>query len=216
MAKRLLVVDDEAKLLRAVAVTLRGEGYEVTTARGGAEALVRINEAVPDLVVSDIRMPGMDGYKLARALRANPRTNLIPVIFLTAKDERRDRIEGIRAGVDAYLVKPFDPEELLAVVANILGRVERTSAELARLVNTAAGDDPPASDEFAPGEDFTEAEARVARLVAEGLSNKEIAAELGVSVRTVEGHVSNILSKKGWGNRVEIARHVLNQLRIKN
>ncbi|HEX6622313.1 MAG TPA: response regulator transcription factor [Pyrinomonadaceae bacterium] len=170
---------------------------------------MRINEAVPDLIVSDIRMPGMDGYKLARALRANPRTNLIPVIFLTAKDERRDRIEGIRAGVDAYLVKPFDPEELLAVVANILGRVERTSAELARLVNTATGDEPSPPDDLAPVEDFTEAEARVARLVARGLSNKEIAAELGVSVRTVEGHVSNILSKKGWANRVEIARHVL-------
>lgn len=209
MAKRLLVVDDEAKLLRAVAVTLRGEGYEVTTARSGAEALVRINEAVPDLVISDIRMPGMDGYKLARALRSNPRTNLIPVIFLTAKDERRDRIEGIRAGVDAYLVKPFDPEELLAVVANILGRVERTSAELARLVSTAAGDEPSASSDLAAVEDFTEAEARVARLIAQGMSNKEIAAQLGVSVRTVEGHVSNILSKKGWGNRVEIARHVL-------
>jgi DNA-binding NarL/FixJ family response regulator len=208
MAKRLLVVDDEAKLLRAVAVTLREEGYEVATARSGAEALVSVNASVPDLIVSDIRMPGMDGYQLARALRSNPRTELIPVIFLTAKGERKDRLAGIRTGVDAYLTKPFDPEELLAVVSNILSRVERTSAELARLVSTAKGEEgsPP---RFAPDQDFTEAEARVARLVAEGLSNKEIAAELGSSVRTVEGHVSNILSKKGWSNRVEIARHVL-------
>jgi DNA-binding NarL/FixJ family response regulator len=207
MAKRLLVVDDEAKLLRAVAVTLREEGYEVTTARSGAEALVAVNASVPDLIVSDIRMPVMDGYQLARTLRANPRTELIPVIFLTAKGERKDRIAGIRAGVDAYITKPFDPEELLAVVSNLLKRVERTSAELARLVGTAGGAESPTS-QFVPDEDFTEAEARVARLVADGLSNKEIAAELGVSVRTVEGHVSNILSKKGWSNRVEIARHV--------
>ncbi|HEV2761995.1 MAG TPA: response regulator transcription factor [Pyrinomonadaceae bacterium] len=207
MAKRLLVVDDEAKLLRAVAVTLREEGYEVTTARGGAEALVSVNAAVPDLIVSDIRMPGMDGYQLARALRANPRTELIPVIFLTAKGERKDRLAGIRAGVDAYLTKPFDPEELLAVVSNLLRRVERTSAELARLVGTARGEEDPAS-QLAPDEDFTESEARIARLVADGLSNKEVAAELGLSVRTVEGHISNILSKKGWSNRVEIARHV--------
>ena len=202
-----MVVDDETKLLRAVAVTLREEGYEVTTARSGAEALVAVNASVPDLIISDIRMPGMDGYQLARALRASPRTELIPVIFLTAKGERKDRLAGIRAGVDAYLTKPFDPEELLAVVSNILSRVERTSAELSRLVSTAKGEDTPSS-QLAPDEDFTESESRVARLVADGLSNKEIAAELGLSVRTVEGHISNILSKKGWSNRVEIARHV--------
>jgi DNA-binding NarL/FixJ family response regulator len=208
MAKRLLVVDDEAKLLRAVAVTLREEGYEVTTARSGAEALVRINEMMPDLIISDIRMPGMDGYKLARVLRSSARTALIPIIFLTAKDERKDRLTGIRTGVDAYLVKPFDPEELIAVVSNILSRIERTSAELARLVSTATTDEG-SSAELAPDEDFTEGEARVARLVADGLSNKEIAAELSLSVRTIEGHISNIFSKKGWSNRVEIARHIL-------
>ena len=208
MAKRLLVVDDEAKLLRAVAVTLREEGYEVTAARSGADAIVSVNTSVPDLIVSDIRMPRMDGYQLARAIRSNPRTELIPVVFLTAKGERKDRIAGIRTGVDAYLVKPFDPEELLAVVANLLGRAERTGAELARLVHSAQGVEDEAS-QLAPDEDLTPTEARVARLVAEGLSNKEIAAELGSSVRTIEGHISNILSKKGWSNRVEIARHVL-------
>jgi len=208
VAKRILVVDDEAKLLRAVAVTLREEGYEVTTARGGAEALVAVNASVPDLVVSDIRMPGMDGYQLARALRSSPRTEFIPIVFLTAKGERKDRLAGIRTGVDAYLVKPFDPEELIAVVANLLARADRTSAELARLVSTAKGlESQPEALTF--DEDFTPTETRVARLVAEGLSNKEIAAELGSSVRTVEGHISNILSKKGWSNRVEIARHVL-------
>lgn len=206
MTKRILVVDDEAKLLRAVAVTLREEGYEVTTARSGEEALVAVSASVPDLIVSDIRMPRMDGFRLARALRSNPRTELIPVIFLTAKGERKDRLVGIRTGVDAYLVKPFDPEELLAVIANLLGRAERTSAELARMVSTARGVE---SSSTLAAEEFTPAESRVARLVAEGLSNKEIAAELGSSVRTVEGHISNILSKKNWSNRVEIARHVL-------
>ena len=208
MNKRILVVDDEPKLLRAVAVTLREEGYHVTTARSGADALVCINEAIPDLIVSDIRMPGLDGYKLARALRSHARTALIPIIFLTAKDDRKDRLAGLRTGVDAYLTKPFDPEELIAVIANILNRVERTSAELLRLVSTAKGDEATSVKLLADG-DFTEAEARVARLVASGLTNKEIAAELGISVRTVEGHISNILAKKGWNNRVEIARHVL-------
>ncbi len=211
MSKRLLVVDDEAKLLRAVAMCLRSEGYEVITARSGAEALVRLTEAIPDLIITDIRMPGMDGHALARSLRANPRTDLIPVIFLTAKDTREDRIAGFRTGVDAYVTKPFDPEELLAIVSSILKRVQRTGTELARMVQTAKGDEPSASGAAAQPaleEEFTEAEARIVPLIARGLSNKEIAAELRISVRTVEGHISNILSKKGWTSRVEIARYM--------
>ena len=210
MSKRLLVVDDEAKLLRAVAMCLRSEGYEVVTARSGAEALVRLTEAIPDLILTDIRMPGMDGHALARSLRASPRTDMIPIIFLTAKDTREDRIAGFRTGVDAYVTKPFDTEEMLAIVSSILNRVQRTSTELARMVQTAKGDEPAVSGAAQPAldEEFTEAEARIVPLIARGLSNKEIAAELRISVRTVEGHISNILSKKGWTSRVEIARYM--------
>jgi len=209
MSKRLLVVDDEPNLLRAVAACLRGEGFDVVTARGGAEALVRVAETVPDLVVSDIRMPGMDGYQLARQLRASPRTALTPVVFLTAKDETADRIEGFRTGVDAYLTKPFEPDELVAVIRSILSRVERTHAEIARLVGASQSE----AAQAAPFHDeaLTEAEERVAEAVARGLSNKEIAAEFGISVRTVENHISHVLSKKGFGNRVEIARFVLDR-----
>lgn len=211
MGKRILVVDDEAKLLKAVAVTLRGEDYDVMTANNGAEAIISLSKTVPDLIVSDIRMPGMDGFQLAKTLRQNARTEMIPIVFLTAKDERKDRLQSLRSGVDAYLTKPFDPEELLVVIANILNRVERMSAELARMVKTVNGEDFENETNFTD-EDFTEAETRVARLVAGGMTNKEIASELNISVRTVEGHISNILSKKGWSNRVEIARYILNRL----
>ena len=204
MSKRLLVVDDEPNLLRAVAACLRAEGYEVTTARSGAEALVRLAETVPDLIVSDIRMPGMDGYQLARQLRASSRTSLVPVVFLTAKDETSDRVEGFRSGVDAYLTKPFEPDELVAVIAGILARVERTHAEIARLVGASTED---AERVVIPDEDLTEAEGRIAAAVARGLSNKEIAAEFEISVRTVENHISHILDKKRFSNRVEIARY---------
>ncbi|HYG81413.1 MAG TPA: response regulator transcription factor, partial [Pyrinomonadaceae bacterium] len=192
--------------LRAVAAALRAEGYEVVTARNGREALVRVAESVPDLIISDIRMPGMDGYQLAAQLRASSRTALVPVIFLTAKDEAADRIMGFRAGVDAYITKPFEPDELLAVIQNILSRVERTHAEIARLVSSAVTDNEP---QALQDEDLTEAEERIARAVARGLSNKEIAAEFNISVRTVENHISHILDKKNFGNRVEIARHVI-------
>jgi DNA-binding NarL/FixJ family response regulator len=207
MSKRLLVVDDEPNLLVAVGACLRGEGFDVVTARGGAEALVRVAETVPDLIVSDVRMPGMDGYQLARQLRSSPRTALTPVVFLTAKDETSDRIEGFRAGVDAYLTKPFEPDELVAVIRSILDRVQRTHAEIARLVGSARTEQAAFYDEA-----LTEAEERVAASVARGLSNKEIAAEFRISVRTVENHISHILAKKGFGNRVEIARYVLDRI----
>jgi DNA-binding NarL/FixJ family response regulator len=211
MSKRLLVVDDDPSLLLAVSETLLAEGHEVITARRGAEALVRVAEALPDLIISDIRMPNMDGYALVRNLRANARTHLIPIIFLTAKDEIADRITGFRTGVDAYLTKPFEPEELIAVVANILMRVERTHTSIAELFSVATTASEPATAGPAQeyGEELTEAEWRMAEAVSRGLSNKDIAAEFGLSLRTVEGHISRILAKKSFSNRVEIARYVL-------
>lgn len=204
MAKQLLVVDDDPSLLLAVSETLRAEGYEVVTARRGAEALVRVAESLPDLIISDIRMPGMDGYALVRNLRTAPRTRLVPIVFLTAKDETADRVAGFRTGVDAYLTKPFEPEELLAVVSSILERVQRTHSDLARMFGGQAG----VADDFVRDEELTDAEWRVAEAVARGLTNKEIAAELNLSLRTVEGHISRILDKKNLSNRVELALHV--------
>jgi DNA-binding NarL/FixJ family response regulator len=204
MSKRLLVVDDEPNLLRAVAACLKAEDYEVSTARSGYEALMHLAQSVPDLIISDIRMPGMDGYKLARQLRASQRTALVPIVFLTAKDDTADRIEGFRAGIDAYLTKPFEPDELIAVVRGILARVERTHSQIARLVSSSHAEEAAIQDEA-----LTDAEKRVALAVSRGLSNKEIAAKLDISVRTVEHHISHILDKKGFTNRVEIARYIL-------
>jgi DNA-binding NarL/FixJ family response regulator len=202
--KRVLIVDDEANLLIALEACLRAEGYEVVAASDAAEALMRLTEAVPDLIVSDIRMPGTDGFALARHLRASPRTKLVPIVFLTARDSVADRIEGFKSGVDAYLTKPFEYRELVAVVASILERVQRTHAEIAKLVGV---DRRNGEGEFEDSQ-LTDAERRVADAVARGLMNKEIAAELGISVRTVEHHISHILTKKNFGSRVDIARHV--------
>lgn len=208
MKKRLLIVEDNARLRGVIAVYLEKAGYEIMQARDGDDALLRLAETIPDLIVSDIMMPGTDGFALAANLRQNPRTDLIPIIFLTAKDRAADRISGFRAGVDAYLVKPFEPEELVAVIENILRRVSRTHLRVAR-----AGAHPSPSP--TPGiiqnqtSDLTEAEERVAALVAKTLSNKEIAAHLGISARTVEMHISRILHKKSFSNRVEIARFII-------
>ncbi len=210
MKKRVLIVDDEANLLMALEACLKAEGYEVVSAKDAAEALMRLAEAVPDIIVSDVRMPGTDGFALARHLRAAPRTKLVPIVFLTARDSVADRIEGFRSGVDAYLTKPFEYGELIAVVASILERVQRTHSEIAKLV----GVEPRVGDAGAfEDSELTDAERRVADAVSRGLMNKEIAAELGISVRTVEHHISHILTKKNFGSRVDIARHVYHAAR---
>jgi DNA-binding NarL/FixJ family response regulator len=131
----------------------------------------------------------------------------VPIVFLTAKDETADRIEGFRAGIDAYLTKPFEPDELIAVVNGILSRVERTHSQIARLVSGSVEEVPISFQDEA----LTDAENRVAVAVSRGLSNKEIASQLEISVRTVENHISHILDKKGFSNRVEIARYVFEQ-----
>jgi DNA-binding NarL/FixJ family response regulator len=205
MSKRILVVDDEPNLLGAIAAVLRGEGFDVSTSRGAREGLQQVAQSLPDLIVSDVRMPGMDGYEFARKLRFSPHSALIPIVFLTAKDETEDRIEGFRSGVDVYLTKPFEPDELTAVIRNILQRVERTHSTIARLV----GKEETKETVFVRDEELTEAEWRVAEAVARGLSNKEIASELNLSIRTIENHISRILAKKNFSNRVEIARHVI-------
>ncbi|HEV8486908.1 MAG TPA: response regulator transcription factor [Blastocatellia bacterium] len=208
-SRRLLVVDDEPNLLRAVSACLSAEGFDVTTAHTVEEALVSLAQTVPDLLISDIRMPGKDGYSLVRQLRSSPRTRLIPVVLLTARDQTVDRIAGFRAGVDAYVTKPFEPEELMAIIDSILDRVQRTQGEIARLVATSKKDDQIRIND----EDLTEAEQQIAAAVARGLSNKEIAVEFVISVRTVETHISHILTKKGFANRVEIARFVFERSR---
>lgn len=208
MSKRLLIVDDDPNLLMAIAAVLRGEGFEVTTARNGKDAILQIAKSLPDLIVSDVRMPLMDGFTLARQLRSAPHTKLIPIIFLTAKDETDDRIEGFRSGVDVYLTKPFEPNELIAVINNILTRVERTRSAITALASIEPMIE---TETIYLNEELSEAEWKVADAVARGLSNKEIAVELELSVRTIENHVSRILSKMGLSNRVEIARYVLSK-----
>lgn len=208
--KRILIVEDHAALLGLIVKTLQLEGFEVAAARNVRDAMMHLAETIPDLIVSDIMMPGGDGFALARHVRLNARTDLIPIIFLTARDGREDFIKGLRAGVDAYLTKPFEPEELLASIVNILDRVRRTHR---RVASIAAADNlnetATTAREIPPDSELTETETKVAEAVSRGLSNKEIAREFGTSYRTVEMHVSHILAKKNLSNRVELARHVI-------
>ena len=118
--RRVLVVDDEENVTHLVSSALRFDGFETVTADNGQSALAAVAEADPDLVVLDVMMPGMDGLGVLHNLRAAG--SQVPVIFLTARDAATERIGGLRAGADDYVVKPFSVEELLARVHAVLRR----------------------------------------------------------------------------------------------
>src|SRR4028119_685168 len=103
----ILVVDDEASIQKLVSSALRRAGYDVTIASDGAEALLRLNEAIPDLIVSDVMMPNIDGLELVQRVRADPALRAVPIVLLTAKGESEDIVTGLELGADDYLPKPF-------------------------------------------------------------------------------------------------------------
>lgn len=122
MAEQILVVDDDPDIARFVEVNLRSAGYEVSVASDGEEALTRATELRPDLVLLDVMMPRIDGFEVAQRLRRNPQTANTSIIMLTAKALSTDKVLGLTAGADDYIIKPFDPIELLARVKGTLRR----------------------------------------------------------------------------------------------
>jgi diguanylate cyclase (GGDEF)-like protein len=124
MAETILVVDDDPDIARFVEVNLRSAGYEVSVAGDGAEALDRATEIRPDLVLLDVMMPRLDGFEVAQRLRKNPQTANTSIIMLTAKALSSDKVTGLQSGADDYIIKPFDPIELLARVKGTLRRAK--------------------------------------------------------------------------------------------
>jgi len=122
--KKILAVDDEKHIVRLVQVNLERAGYQVVTANDGKEALQKVADENPDLVVLDVMMPYMDGFEVLQNLRRNPSTRDIPVIMLTAKAQDADVFKGWQSGVDCYLTKPFNPMELLSFVKRIFDSMD--------------------------------------------------------------------------------------------
>ena len=221
-------MDDEPGLRKATQAYLQEESFCVETANDGEEGWEKAQQLLPDLVISDVMMPRLDGYGLLARLREDERLAGTPVVFLTAKGMTADRIAGFMAGVDDYIPKPFDPDELVARVRGVLARQQRLLAEAARFADADVGQlakqiteirsllgqgGPGSSGKRsrgeAPQQQFTPREASVLQLVAEGLMNKEIAKHLGTSIRNVEKYVSRLFGKTSTSSRTELVRYAL-------
>lgn len=124
---RLLITEDDVDISNMLKIYFSSLGYEVDTALRGMDALEKTRHAIPHLIILDIMLPDIDGYEVCRRLRTNTRTSHIPVIFLTQRDERSDRLQGLELGADDYITKPFDIEELKLRVQGAIRRSERES-----------------------------------------------------------------------------------------
>ncbi|MCC6147461.1 MAG: response regulator [Anaerolineaceae bacterium] len=124
---RLLIVEDDFDISNMLQIYFSSQGFEVDVASRGRQALEKTRQGLPNVIILDIMLPDIDGYEVCRTLRTNTRTSHIPVIFLTQKDERSDKLQGLELGADNYITKPFDIEELKLYVQNAISRSERES-----------------------------------------------------------------------------------------
>ncbi|MGY6528974.1 MAG: response regulator transcription factor [Cyanobacterium sp.] len=223
MTEHILLVDDEPGIRESLQAYLGdNEDWRVDVASNAQEAWTMLQSEIPDIIISDIMMPEVNGLEFLAQLKDDIRFQNIPVVFLTAKGMTGDRIEGYTAGCDAYLPKPFDPDELEAIIKNLLEKTKirqensPQSTQLDELVKDVKDikdklDNPNKLNvtESPIKIDLTPREQSVLDLVAKGLMNKEIAKTLQTSVRNVEKYVSRLFSKTGTNSRTELVRFAL-------
>ncbi|HIK34272.1 MULTISPECIES: response regulator transcription factor [unclassified Thermosynechococcus] len=206
MSLTVLIADDDPGIRLLVSRFLESEGYCCLTAGDGAQALEMIHRYQPHLLIVDIAMPNMNGYELVRQVRQHPSLRLLPVIYLTARTELEERIRAYRTGGDVYLSKPFDLNELAAVVRNLLDRVQLVQMEWQQRQQPFS---PPKTQQIAL--DLTQREKDVLALLVAGLSNAQIGDRLHLSARTIEKHVSSLFQKTAVHNRAELVRLAIEQ-----
>lgn len=238
MPLTILVADDDFATRLSITDYLEITGYSVIAAENGKEALGLVDEFGPHLIVTDITMPEMDGYEFVRRVRTRPAFRLLPVIFLTERTSTEERIRGYQMGCDNYLAKPFELQELGAVIRSLLDRYALIAQAPSRSpepepmpteARSRANDKPEAdfltqksntgdslrdssASRASPSQNaptLTQRERQVLDLLTEGLSNIQIGDRLHLSPRTVEKHVSSLFRKTESNNRAELVRFAM-------
>ncbi|MFP4007325.1 MAG: response regulator transcription factor [Spirulinaceae cyanobacterium] len=209
----ILLAEDDPGIRLAVSDYLELLGYAAIAAENGEQALSLLETYRPHLLVSDIKMPLIDGYQLVRQVRQRPEFRLLPVIFLTERGSTEERIQGYKAGCDLYLPKPFEMEELGVVIRSLLERSQVVQSELRFSATEPRPSNPsesyPQTTVSAVAVSLTSREQEVLDLLATGLSNIEIGTHLHLSPRTIEKYVSSLLRKTETNNRAELVRFSL-------
>lgn len=194
---RVLLVDDERLQLAVVtrALQVHRPAWKVDTASNGLEAMRLLRLSPVDILITDVQMPGMDGMALLRQVRRDPDLARLPLILISAQDDRSSVRHGMVSGADDFLTKPFTPEELILAVESRLHRLEQ-------------GGDPaalPSALQAQLRDQLTEREMEVLALIGQGLVTKEIAAALKLSPKTVSVHRQNIMGKLDLHNAAALA-----------
>ena len=190
-----LLIDDAPDTVRMIAEALDDAGYTVLVATDGATALQRVERVIPDAVLLDACMPGMDGFETCRRLKQAPGMRTVPVIFMTGLAETERLVEGLSAGGVDYLVKPVVPDELVARLQAHL----RVAREMNAAMRSRGEDAAPAAV-LLPNP-LTQRETDVLQWVACGKTNRDVAEILGMSPRTVNKHLEHIYEKLGVETR---------------
>ena len=220
MPLTILVVDDDLGTRLSISDYLELSGYIVITADDGQQALEIVEKYHPDLIVTDIVMPRMNGYEFVRQVRQKPAFRLLPVILLTARIKTQERILGYQSGCDLYLPKPFELEELAAAIRNLLERSQIIQSEYGFSHQENPGNSAPAKvadsynyvNHFEKSEvlsSLSSREQEVLELLTHGLSNAQMGNQLHLSPRTVEKYVSSLLRKTETSNRAELVRFAI-------
>lgn len=183
--EHILVVDDEAIIRKSISANLLAEGYQVSTAQNGEEAVAALKMGSFDLVVTDLVMPGLDGIELLKQTKSLAPS--IPVLILTGQGDLDSAIKALRSGADDYILKPCDIDELLERISRCLERRQYIS-------RGKTGEDLPQNN-LRPEDILTKRELEIMKLVAQGFTNKDIGHQLFISPRTVDKHRSNMMVK---------------------
>ncbi|WP_309728349.1 response regulator transcription factor [Chamaesiphon sp. OTE_75_metabat_556] len=220
--KKILLLGGDKTLQILLTRYLKKHNYSLQVVTSGVQGLKLFAQDPPDLVISNVMMPGMDGLEFCRRLRTTRLGQLVPFIFLTARNDLEDRIQCYYAGADDYITKPFESLELLAKIETLLERSRRIHSEIVRLMQQVPEDSESggkyqenAAEVTIQAKDaepqaelpLTPAEARVFWEVIQGLTNRQISKRLFISFHTVQTHLTNIFAKLKLKNRSQLVRY---------
>jgi DNA-binding NarL/FixJ family response regulator len=194
----ILIIEDDDRVRGVMQEILQEDGFDVRLACDGVAGIAEIKKRIPDLILCDIQMPGMDGHSVFETLKLDTTYAIVPFIFVTAQDERADIRRAMSAGADDYLTKPFSPEELVAAIVGRLHRINLIRIGAKKSVF---------QDEYALLKQLvTPREMEILLLVGQGYISNEIAKRLNIHYNTVQVHRTNLMQKLDAPNSATLAR----------